>query len=160
MGALPEVDELIIVWFKMLTRPFILNTNKGYIFTQCHTFNKILESTITKFSNARVLQLDLPENRDAFDFTGCLSSAGKLDFCRKFNRQIRKLDISLQDACRCKIHAKVSEEIAAQLAVHKPEVYKHHRHTTWKKHHHRDFPQHPEFKQLLLEHSYHTFNRK
>ena len=33
-GALPDINEPTIIWFKMLTRPFISNTPKGHFHTK------------------------------------------------------------------------------------------------------------------------------
>ena len=99
-GALPAQDEPLLVWVKMFTRPFISNTNKGFVFAQCNTFNKMLDTVMGKFSNCRTLQLQLPENRDAFDCSGNLSPVGKLDFCRELNRQVRRMDREIEEARR------------------------------------------------------------
>ena len=82
------------VWVKMLVQPFISQTHKGFVFTQCHTFNKILSSTVNKFNNMVVIQFDLPDDGDLFDLQGNLAVVGKSQFCRELNCQIRQLDHS------------------------------------------------------------------
>ena len=69
VGAL-EPGEPCIIWVKMLIRPFIKVTNKGYVFSQCHTFNTILQSTILRFLYTHVLDTELPCDRDLYDLSG------------------------------------------------------------------------------------------
>ena len=64
------------------------------MFAQCHTFNKILSSTVNKFNNMVLVQFDLPDDGDLFDLQGNLAVTGKLQFCRELNHQIRQLDHS------------------------------------------------------------------
>ena len=91
-GSLHHIPKF--VWVKMLVRPFISQTHKGFVFAQCHTFNMILSSTVNKFNNMVIIQFDLLDDGDLFDLQGNLAVAGKSQFCRELNCQIRQLDHS------------------------------------------------------------------
>ena len=45
-----------IVWMTMSIRPFIKNTDKGFVFAQCKTFNLILKAMVPKFVNTLLLE--------------------------------------------------------------------------------------------------------
>ena len=71
-GAI-EPGEPRIIWVKMVTRPFIKDTDKGYMFTQCATYNKILESVVLKFLHTHIMDINLPVDGDMFEMSGNLS---------------------------------------------------------------------------------------
>ena len=82
------INQPQFIWIKMLTRPFITQTDKGCVFAQGKTFNKILDAVISKFENKSVIDFDIPDDRDLFDLRGNLSANGKTQFCRELNRQV------------------------------------------------------------------------
>ena len=83
-----------IIWVNMLTRPFIHNTKRGYVFTRCGTFNRILESTVRKFPDSMFIEIKFSDDRDMFDHTGNMSPIGKLALWREINRKIQLMDRS------------------------------------------------------------------
>ena len=87
-----ELGEPCLVWVKMLTRPFIKNTNKGFAFAQCHTYNTILQSTILKFLDTHILDTEIPCDRDFFDLAGNLSPIGKQFFWKEINYWMHRFD--------------------------------------------------------------------
>ena len=52
-----------IIWTLMPGRPYITNTNKGYVFAQRNTFNAVLTSVTNKFKNFTTLDVALPDDR-------------------------------------------------------------------------------------------------
>ena len=87
-----EPGEPQIIWVKMLVRPFIKATNRGYIFAQCHTFNGIMQNTILHFLHTHILDTEMPCDRDFFDLAGNLSSIGKQQFWKEVNYWMRQFD--------------------------------------------------------------------
>ena len=80
-----------IVWMTMSIRPFIKNADKGYVFAQCKTFNSILKAMIPKFDNTLLLETELPDDRNLFDFSGCITGYGKTLTWKEINRFIREM---------------------------------------------------------------------
>ena len=96
-GSILTEDEPRICWVPMMTRPYIANTSKGFVFAQCNTFNLMLNSTLKHFKNTNVLSLDIPVDKDLFDLTGNLANFGKSTLWKELNRQIRVLEKSLEE---------------------------------------------------------------
>ena len=82
-----------LIWVKMPVRPFIKNTNKGYVFAQCHTFNNILVNTIAKFPGAATFEIDMsPSERHHFDLQGNLSPLGYEKLWKEISHGVKQLD--------------------------------------------------------------------
>ena len=77
-GAILTDDEPSIVWVKMLTRPFIRITDKGFVFAQRHTFNKLMDSILPKYRNTSVIGFQINDEHNMFDLTGHLVGDGIL----------------------------------------------------------------------------------
>ena len=82
-----------MIWVMMTTRPFIKNTDKGFVFAQCTTFNKILHATARKYKNNSAIDIAFPHDKTAyFDLTGHLNGVGKSFLWRELNRQLRRIE--------------------------------------------------------------------
>ena len=81
-----------VVWVTMGIRPFIRQTDKGFVFAQYKTFNAVLENLVPRFKNTQLMELNLPDDRNLFDLTGNFTGFGKTAVWKEVNRFIRKLD--------------------------------------------------------------------
>ena len=79
------LEDTTLVWIKMVPRPFLKNVEKAFMFAQCTAFNNILQSTMAKFANTKVVSLYFPDDLNLFDAIGHLSSNGHALFWRELN---------------------------------------------------------------------------
>ena len=93
-GAISSEKEPIVCWVPTITRPYIKNTDKGFVFVQCTTYNTILKQVVARCDNMYILDVKLQDNNDCFDRTGFLTSVGITAFWKELNRSTRSL---LQD---------------------------------------------------------------
>ena len=92
MGSLSGSGEPRIIWVKALICPFIKNTDKGYIFSQCKKFNEILEEISQQFKHTHVMEAIIPDDDNTFDRMGNLTSVGKITLWREVNMQMHAFD--------------------------------------------------------------------
>ena len=109
-----STNEPVICWMKMITRPFIQNTDKGFVFAQCNTFNAILSSIVTKMNNHYVLNVQLPDIEASFDLFGHLTSYGKMSFWKELNTIMHELKEDLKARDKNIIVQKYEEEQTRQ----------------------------------------------
>ena len=169
-GALLDDISPHIVWIKMLTRPYISNTDKGYVFAQCNTYNEILSSMVSKFKNSLVMDIPFPQDRNLFDLTGRVTAVGKEMFWREFNRQFRRFDSQPSELS--------PSQPTQHISTHQPSQHIKHRLYNWndsskqgrhgypeesddnhKSYHvHTQHHKHKLFKGWSLERAYHQFD--
>ena len=162
-GACLHDDQPIILWVKMPSCPYIRNTNKGYVFAQCTTFNKIMEVTVKRFKNARCVQVEFPEDKmPYFNLTGYLNGVGKSYFWRELNRIIRRLENKpvddegklIEENNPVQHHTFKKQEIQAAL-------YRLQRNTSVnRQNNYRDKDEQSEIQQWDLRKAFHSFKRK
>ena len=93
IGTVLCASDPKIVWVKMVIRPFIKNTDKGYVFAQSKTYNAILEAVLSNFKNMHLIEPAVPaEDANLFDLRRNLSTRGMMVLWRDINAQMSLFD--------------------------------------------------------------------
>ena len=93
LSALAPDDHPIIVWVRMLKRPFIEGAEAAQIFSLRNKFNGALEEQILNSKNDahRIMGVDV--RLDEFDKQGNLTAVGKNSFWREVDIAMKKLNL-------------------------------------------------------------------
>ena len=154
---LGDTSVPIIIWVKMIVRPFIKHTDKGYMFAQCKTFNNTSDKILCQYPHTKEVELSLPDDCNLFDLTGNLSPLGNAEVCRELNRLLRQLDHDKKLKTGLSAEVKTPEPQCSRPKTTKPH------HVSRRLHHERHSMEHPfqrdtgysHFEDWSLERAYH-----
>ena len=93
LGALSPDTHPLIIWIRMLKRPFIEGDEATRVFSLRNKFNSVIEEQILNSKNNahRIMSIDV--KLDEFDRQGNLTSIGKTTFWREVDCAMKKLDL-------------------------------------------------------------------
>ena len=97
-GAISSSGEPRLIWTKMVPRPIIQDTTKGFLFAQCRKLNEAIDETIPKYKHSHIMDVKIPvEDQRSFDKWGNLSAVGMEKYWINVISQIRQFDRSETD---------------------------------------------------------------
>ena len=91
-GAIANFGEPKLVWIKMLNRPIITTMKGKEIFSLVRKFNHAMETAVADDRLSHIIKIMVPPNDTYFDQSGDLTAAGRIEFWKDLDEQMKTLD--------------------------------------------------------------------